>query len=482
MEMLIHCRGCGVALRVDETWGGKTVRCPNCKCMTTIPLSEELLEETACCWIEELVLAEEKKRDSERAEHEMELEKTVFPGKHTADATEPVAPDKPAPKASAPRDENSPDMDDALELTPEEVANFIESAEEAETSKAAFSDAAPKPIEEQIEQPTPSATNPALSNQRTARPAQSLPDYPTNMPVDADRPYLLVCQVHTNGVILRFEARWLECERFRASLPMCCVISGEANRTKLLARPLVFGDQSRGKITSVEPVEARHEQTVNEVLVPADIVQAMGMLMDLPHPVNLAMPYYVSVGHRHESIRCSASMGPDGRLMCDVAMPNLRVALDWLGRVNGVCGPEYERLEQDVLLTESCGWREMEEVTRQRIAVWCDFEPRERFITYVADSDFSKRDAGLAGLVITDRRLVFHKHHRNGEVRFNEPATLYLRKGDNEVAVVLETGHSRSRVGKIKPDDMHRVIDALANAERLRVVVTRESKDAKAAG
>ena len=283
------------------------------------------------------------------------------------------------------------------------------------------------------------------------------------------RPHLVVAACAERGVRLAFDSNWLEHEGFRASVPMRCALSGADDRGRLVARPLAFVDRSHGAARSASEIEARYEQPVGSSRSMRELAGRMGVCDHIDKPFNLAMPYCVDAQLGHESLRCTTHTRDDGGVTCEVLVPSGPCALAWLANVNGICGDDYEMLRQEVSLMHSDAWRNLPEQTRERIGAWVSLEGGERFRHYVNDADFGQRDAGLAGLVCTDRRLVFKKYHHQGQIGLASEGIVILRRDDEFTHVTIQSMGQRSRVGKFRRSDLRPLIDVIERAPNLKV-------------
>jgi hypothetical protein len=205
-----------------------------------------------------------------------------------------------------------------------------------------------------------------------------------------------------------------------------------------------------------------------------DLINAMGTLHALPRPFNMPMPYYVGARHTNLHLECTTQTRHDGGVTCVVNLPDPRYALEWLGRVNGTCGLDYELLEHELLLVEVDAWGRLTEACRQRLGVWCALRPRERFRLYLSDADFGAHDAGLGGLVVTDRRLVFRKYHHHGTLDLAADATLLVQVKEGFAHLTLQNQEGRSKLVKLHVGDLEKLQGALAGAPGLQVVVGSE--------
>jgi hypothetical protein len=266
--------------------------------------------------------------------------------------------------------------------------------------------------------------------------------------VNSSRPFLAVESCTTNGVELAFDWKCLEHEGFCASMPVRCVFTGEDNPRNLLSRPLSFVDRSGATVRSAQEVETRYQHKIVTGQTPRDLMRVMGLIDGIAKPFNHPVPYYVEQHHTGQSLRCwSVKRGES--YTCHVQVPDGWYALEWVARVNGICGPEYDALAAEVAMLSSDAWSGMSEQCRGRIEVWCKFLPMEEFRLYLTDVDFGRHDEGLAGLVVTNRRLIYCKYHHRGEIELENGGSLMVKRNGVWSNLVYEYDGSRTRVVKI---------------------------------
>ncbi len=196
----------------------------------------------------------------------------------------------------------------------------------------------------------------------------------------------------------------------------------------------------------------------------------MELLDRLPKPFDLPMPYYVANQHSLDSLHCTTRNRPDGGITCEVLIPDGQCALDWVIRVNGACGPEFPILEKAIALLWSDAWRELSDKVRQRLNVWCGFEPMESFRLYLSDAEFGKHDYGLAGIVLTDRRLIYCKFHHRGQIPLEQEGILRAQP-EGELANLTwqkPDGHT-TKVAKLNLSDLAPLIKAMRDSTGLKL-------------
>jgi hypothetical protein len=503
MDVELHCDSCHVSLRVPCEAAGHRARCPSCGHEFTVPGVEQLLEDTVSGWIEHDVeeVFEDRDRELEerarieRERHERDLReaaaaaklagstglagqetggnghRNIHPvGKDDAFQSGPSGDRSGQPDAAGPRRlwpmraAKEPSLPDGVTLPDEQTAAPAVSSHDSSIAPLATSTASHKhkPPYRQVHTP--------VAAEAARRPARQdgVHRYPSNLHVEERIPHLVVTRVDAAGVRFAFDSAWLNHDGFRASMPVRCVFSGSSAREKLIARPLVFMDRATGATPPIERINAAHENRQIGDHTPRQIMRMMGQIEGFLQPFASAMPVYVSNRYAHLAIHCQTRDRTSGGITCEVLIPDAITALDWLARVNGVCGKEYELLEHDVGLRHGDAWQQLSEECRQRIVAWCKLGSREVLLNYFSDADFGKRDEGLAGLVVTDHRLVFSKYHHRGQVRLDNDDTAIIARPDGQfVNLTLRVGKDLHRMVKVHRPDVEQLARLLKQHGRI---------------
>jgi len=303
-------------------------------------------------------------------------------------------------------------------------------------------------------------------------PAVDFDDYPDNPCRPPDRPYLVVRQVDTHGVHFAFDVRWLRDRRFQVSIPRRCAYSGDSKR--LTARPVIVKNRTTDNTTRARSVEMHYEQDVGSKFSPFTLIDAIARLEGVTEPFDVPLIYYAAEGHTNNALECKATHHDDGTEIVEVQIPHGEVALKWLERINGFCDPACEKLKADIDGLGSNAWLAIPERTRQRLEAWCRFERGEKFLVYLRDADMTSSDAGLGGIVVTDRRLLYHKYRQSLSTSLNQEATLHVRTDDRVARLTLEAHGRMTKAGKIARGDVNALVEALSDAPRLRVMVGKK--------
>lgn len=411
------------------------------------------MEEEVSSWLEE---------ELEREEEEVDQPPASAPG--TA-AQRQESPRQLEESTAEPAATETP----ARPLTPRRAASQLSSGD---TIYAETVVPAPKPAAGPGPSEAPPAPAPAPAAGGGAGRAAPRVPYPTSLHITEPIPHLVVRRVSQQGVTLQFDSIWLQHDGFRLSMPVQCAFCGSFQRQDLSARPMVFAEQAYDQTRTPQQIEQGHIQSMR-LAHPEGLLAAMGTLSAMKRGFESPMPYYSCSKHMGSLLRCQSEERVEGGVTCEVVIPHGATALRWLERVNGVCGPETSLLERDLAALSSDAWQNLTESCRQRLAVWCAFDAGERFQHYFLDADLARADAGLAGLVITDQRLIYHKYHHHGQARLDDEATLLIQRDDRLAALYLEVGSRRTKVATLQAKDVAALIDALSHAPKLKVTLLK---------
>lgn len=425
-----------------------------------VPDPRDLYESEVATWIEHDVQAEESRRIEQL---EAQLERATSGGVSTQDLAVEIAQLRAKRAAAAAKAAQETVMG---EVVPPAPSARPQSATE------------PAPATEDDTGETPS---PAAGQARPAmpldEPTDEGPDYPQALFVTESAPHLVVRACTQDGVEMAFDSSFLDCDGFRMSMPVRCVYTGEADTSKLIARPLAFIDRSQAVFRSARDLERSREQRLRKHDAASSLLSRLRRIDGLPLPFSKPLPYYVAGESDKPALVCTTHQREDAGFTCVVLIPDGRYALDWLANVNGICGNEYAMLQRDIGELWTDAWSQLAEQCRQRIAVWCHFEAGEHFRTYLTDADFNRRDEGLAGMVVTDRRLVYCKYHHRGEVRFTDGVTLLVREDVLVSRVYAVTPTGRTRLVKLHLADTPRFLDAVDQVRGVKLKVEAAKKE-----
>jgi hypothetical protein len=273
----------------------------------------------------------------------------------------------------------------------------------------------------------------------------------TNDPYDRVDPSmicLMIREISANMAVIEFPVQLLELSGFRASMPMRCIVNSNAPVEGLIAKPFPWVDKLKNSTETVQEMANRFAKKVPPKQSEAEFVDSLHMIMELPPPFNLPMPFYISPEEERGFEPLTKVVGTKYGLGCVVTVPLSDTVLEWVGRVNGLYSREYHDLSQAVYSQTNHKLASVPDKTRRRINEWFECKPDEEFLLFLPDSDFTKKDDGLAGLILTDRRLICRRYRQKTELSLAKPCELIAKEDGliTDVSLRREDGSIRKIV------------------------------------
>lgn len=106
-------------------------------------------------------------------------------------------------------------------------------------------------------------------------------------------------------------------------------------------------------------------------------------------------------------------------------------------------------------------WQQLDELTRARLSRWFGPKPGERFLRFFRDTEFSTAEAGVAGIILTDRRILCKVQGEYDDYPLNRHGRVeVMRKGDLVIVHIYQEGN-RPAVLKLDPTTVEQLIAAL---------------------
>jgi len=254
------------------------------------------------------------------------------------------------------------------------------------------------------------------------------------------------------GAFFLFTPELLRDPDFRASFPQRCLLCGSDHGLSvhlvLWSSKLPFrGQFGTHTSTSCNVFE------LAKLGRPAghDLLGMLQPVANLPEPYSLPFPYYVcrscsAVGALVTDVRHTGE-----REICELGFYSMKVAEDFLLAYCGPKCPTLKQLRKAMGTRKGDAWQALPLAVRSRIRQWYQAAEGERFVAYVSDNEFAKTEAGMAGVVVTDRRMVFHKFSATLEAPFQEP--IAVRQVDKGGAVELRMAFPEGKEAKLAVDE-----------------------------
>jgi hypothetical protein len=153
------------------------------------------------------------------------------------------------------------------------------------------------------------------------------------------------------------------------------------------------------------------------------------------------MPYWVcDMCSGSGTVSGQIHVNPDtGKGWCRLFIRSLRRAMEFMVNAGGEGAEGYTALKERMEQTAENPWDTLPEVIQHRLQQWYRPERGEQFIVYIPDRDRARTEDGMAGVVISTIRLIYHnpRHHR--ECRSGEPMELEHASGKGKGSVSIKT-------------------------------------------
>ncbi|HDY65861.1 MAG TPA: hypothetical protein ENH84_06480 [Phycisphaerae bacterium] len=262
--------------------------------------------------------------------------------------------------------------------------------------------------------------------------------------------------VDTMGAFFQFKAEQLRNEKFRSSIPRQCIVCGTKN------------DLSIHLIVWTAKLASRHRTEVRDnsshfvlkldklsTLSPRELLSKLPLVENVPEPYCLPFPYYVcpscsAVGAVVTDVR----FAPNGQVHeCELGISSLSLAEKFLLAVCGTEAPGLQNIRKARKECKGDPWQQLPLSIRIRIQRWYKPKDDEKFVAYFLDADYTKAEAGLAGLVLTNHRLVYHKNVVLIEMQLSEKININSTTKGSHTKLEIRSGSGKVAQLTARPSD-----------------------------
>lgn len=275
-------------------------------------------------------------------------------------------------------------------------------------------------------------------------------------------------KVESRGALFEFPPSRLLETSFRGAFPRQCVSCD--SRTHLRAHVVIFSSQLKDSISMEAEHSAGGLMLSNEEvrgLSNEEVLNRLRRVPNVPHPADLPMPYWVcdmcsGAGMVSGQIQVNRQTGK-GR--CRLFIRHLRRAVEFMAAAGGEGAEGLDALRERVAKTAENPWTSLPEVVRHRLEQWYHPDKAELFLTYVPDRDRGRAEDGMAGLVISQARLIYHTPRSHHEAKATEPVELQHASGGGKGSVSIKAPGWQVRHLTVDRDGLTRMRRALSKAK-----------------
>ena len=281
------------------------------------------------------------------------------------------------------------------------------------------------------------------------------------------------------GAYFEFPSEKLTDRDLRMSVPQRCAHC--LSRKNLNVHNMIWGDKlPRRDAITLREAEFKTVRSLSTLLQAYDDkwFDHLDEVDMLPSPFSLPFPYFVcrdcsSVG----TVTCHI-LNHGGREFCQIAIANLNIAAEFYRNNGGRDTPAYRQLLLAARQQRDNQWSALPFTVRARISHWFTLEDGESFMGYFADSDFSRSEAGMAGLLLTNRRMVYKKYTARREYALAEGGTVEIEASKSAAMIEINQSGQRSAVLAATPMAAGSLVKSLKSLNLPWVVhaVTQEER------
>lgn len=247
--------------------------------------------------------------------------------------------------------------------------------------------------------------------------------------LEAIREPIRLVRVDNQGALFEFPARRLLENSLRCAMPRCCLQCGVTSHLDAhvivyagqLGDSVSMGDEHNAGQLKVGENELRH-------LSSEEVLGCLPSVPNVPPPADRPMPYWVcdmcsGAGMLKAQIDVSSSTGGG---LCRLQILNLRRAAEFFAAAGGANTGQYRKLMAQVAAMVEAPWDSLNETTQHRVEQWFKPAAGESFLVYVPDRDRVRTEDGMSGLLLSNRRIIFHSRVRHLEAPATESIVIHL--------------------------------------------------------
>jgi len=268
----------------------------------------------------------------------------------------------------------------------------------------------------------------------------SAADFPKGFSAGAEGVFLI--RVDSRGALFEFPAAMLNDKAFRSALPRRCLRCGA---TAYLSPRLVIFGPSMKDCTTAEAEFLDQSMQLNEKelrnLSPEEVLNRLPTLSRLPHPLELPMPYWIcDLCSPSKMIYAQNELHSDtDERYCRLQLQRLWRAEEFLLATSGKDTEAHRELIDALEAHPETPWDTLAGVVQQRLRQWYAPNRGERFIAYTPDRSHTRTEDGMAGVVVSTRRLIYHTSLRHRESEKGESLELNFAMDANRRTLRIQS-------------------------------------------
>jgi len=237
-----------------------------------------------------------------------------------------------------------------------------------------------------------------------------------------------ILKIRANGVLVDFPAEYLLDEHSRCAMPRTCMCCGtRANLMPHLIRFIpreadtsVAGLQQQASLALKDPALARLDNV--------ELLQKLPEVPDALPPANHPTPYWLCDQCRDVGVVAGQiKVDPDTQQgTCWLFVRDPRRCEEFVRAAAGDNVPGLDKLHELNESGKENPWDLVPESVQHRLQQWYRPDRDEQFLGYAPNRAHNRTEDGMAGILVSNKRLIFHSQRRHMESKADEPLKLLL--------------------------------------------------------
>lgn len=271
----------------------------------------------------------------------------------------------------------------------------------------------------------------------------------------------------TSGALFEFPAARLNDSAFRCAIPRRCLRCG--GRSHLSAHVIVYAthlvDSSFTTTQAGSGDLVLRGEGVAE-LANEDLLSRLPVVPNVPAPADKPMPFWLcDMCTAGDLISGQIRMGGESVGLCRLWIGALRRAEEFLVAAGGKDTPGHAELRHRIASLVENPWSSLPLAVQNRIQQWYRPQQSEHFIAYIPDRERARSEEGLAGIVVSDRRVVYHTSVRHKEAGRDEKMELTETVESGRTWVEIKCASCDLKHVPVDRDGLTRLRNALTRGE-----------------
>ncbi len=297
-------------------------------------------------------------------------------------------------------------------------------------------------------------------------------------PPPPERPRVKLDHIDDNGAHFEFPAKELNNADVRKSFPLKCVHC--LSDSQLEVHLVIWGEKlPRQDAFHRNELRDKAFGRLDQLLRTQqkrwfDHLEPMTIL---PPPFCNPFPYFVCSQCKAAGEITGHTRHRNGEDVCQITIAKLDLALEFFTNNGGQSAMNYRSLADAAQRQRDDRWRRLSLPVRTRISTWFKPGEGEKFHAYFADSDFARAETGTAGVVLTNKRLVYKKYAATREYAVGAGGNIEIHANHRKASIRISQSGHRDATLHASPHSASRLAKALSKLDKpWRVKVETDGK------